>query len=108
MPEQGLDLLQLATALMTQVSARGTEVVRHHIAEGMKPCKAIRTALLIARKIGRSVIFASALHFEVQLHPGRAWNGPDMTILADEIGEHPGFFALLQILNTERGHFRAT
>ena len=32
-------------------------------------------------------------------YPEWDWNGPNMTSLADEIGEYPVFFSLLQILN---------
>jgi hypothetical protein len=33
-------------------------------------------------------------------NPEWDWNGPNMATLADEIGEYPMFFSLLQILNT--------
>ncbi len=40
-------------------------------------------------------------------NPERDWDGSNMAALADEIRGHPVFFPLLQILNTERGHFCA-
>jgi hypothetical protein len=63
---------------------------------GLKPRAAIRPALLIARKIGPSVIFRLRNPgSECGGYPEWDWNGPNMTTLADEIGEHPVFFALL-------------
>jgi hypothetical protein len=68
---------------------------------GLKPCAAIRPALLIARKIGPFVIFASCNPgSECIRNPEWDWNGLNMATLADEIGEYPVFFSLLQILNT--------
>ena len=76
MPEQELDLLQFATTLVAQPGAGPAKVRRRDVAEiaGLarlfydasydfrtKPCVAIRPALLIARKIGPSLIFASTI-----------------------------------------------
>lgn len=76
MAKQELDLLQLATTFVALSSARPTEVVRCHIGKitglarllynapdnlGLNPSGAIRPALLIARKIGPSMIFASVI-----------------------------------------------
>ena len=77
MPEQELDLLQFVATLMTQTGARA-EVMWSHVSEiavlarllhntpddfGTEPMRAIRPDLLIARKIGPSVIFASVIQF---------------------------------------------
>jgi hypothetical protein len=77
-PEQELDLLQFAARFVTRAHVRrrswdATPALAHaeqarlttpQITSGLKPCEVIRPALLIARKIGPAVIFAS----DIQAH----------------------------------------
>jgi hypothetical protein len=115
-PKQKLDLFQLATTFVAQPSARATEVTGGYVAEiaGLA-----RMPYNAPDDFGTETMRGNPARFldraedrpfgDLRLrHPGsecfrnpeRDWHGPHMTTLADEIGEYPMFFSLLQILNT--------
>jgi hypothetical protein len=58
------------------------------------------------RPIGDSRLGHPSL--ERSRNPEWDWNGPNMSTLADQIGQHPVFFPLLQILNTQFCRFCPT
>ncbi len=123
-PEQELDLLQLATTLVAQPGARPTEVMRRHIAEIAGLARLLDNAPddfrteptrgnspgFVYRAKDRPIDDSRLRHprLESSGNPEWDWNGPNMTTLADQIGEHPVFFSLLQILNAQCCQFRAT
>lgn len=102
-PEQELDPLQIATPLMTQSSACRTQVMRCYVAEVSGFARLLYNApddfgtenvpgnaprfvnRAKDRPIGDSCLHHADL--EGSRYSEGDWNGPNMTTLADQIGE---------------------
>ena len=72
---------------------------------GLKPLVAIRRALLMAPKdrASRDTCGCQPLVHR-ELDPGRDWHGSNVTTLADEVGDYPMLFSLLEVLDGEPGY----
>jgi hypothetical protein len=99
-PEQELDLFQLATTLVAQPSTRATEVMGSHVAEVARLAllhhapddfgtEAMRgnSPRFVDRAEDRSIGYSRLRHpgLECSRNPEWHWNRPNMTALADDM-----------------------
>jgi hypothetical protein len=119
--EQKLNLLQFAAGLVTEAGASSPEVVWRERWDLTVLCLLLHdtpndlgaeagspnSACLVDRKksTGRD---SRGLRpgINPSFHPIRDWNGSYVAALADEIGDDPVFFSLLQVFNAQRSQFR--